>query len=382
MMLKVLQVANTLAVSDGGPARNSTDLNIALNELPEVSAQLIWVHGDEAESVLRSRPAHAPALPDPGPQRVRISGRGSRAWTPWRSLAQLVRSDVVVLHGYYLAWVPVVAAACLLTRRPYVITPHGSLTRHQRKASRGRKRVFETAVGWWLRAGAAGFVVGSEMEAAELAEAFPSSRAGVGGVGTFPPAHWKAEQAPQEPLRLITLSRISPKKRIDLCIEAVRALVDSGADVRLRVAGTGPVELVAELRELARREAVSDQVEFVGELRGDAKTDALLAADIFLMPSDDENFGIGLAEATAHGLPVVTSNGVAAARALLPDAGVVLNPPSAAGIATAVRHLSEPARFRRAQAAARASAEASFSWTSAALDWERHLRRVAERELL
>ena len=81
------------------------------------------------------------------------------------------------------------------------------------------------------------------------------------------------------------------------------------ADWRLVIAGNDDSNHLPELeRQIAELE-LADQVELVGPLFGDAKEQAYLNADLFVLPSYSENFGIVVAEALGYGLPVLTTTG-------------------------------------------------------------------------
>jgi glycosyltransferase involved in cell wall biosynthesis len=278
------------------------------------------------------------------------------------------KADVVILHGYFLFWIPIVAAVCLVSGVRYVLTPHGSLTLYQSQFGRGKKRVFELLVGWWVRRGAACLVTGSEAERKEINKQYPATRARVGGVGTTMPTIF-AQGPVHQPVRLLSLSRIAPKKRIDLMIEAVAILNKSGNSATLAVAGTGDETLRRNLHDQAIALGISDSVVFLGQLSGDTKSNRLTSSDIFLLPSDDENFGIGLAEALAYGLPSVVSERVAASTAMIPGAGVVLSSPSPATIAAAVTNLIASNQFSTCRQLARTSAERAFRWEVVAARW-------------
>ena len=110
---------------------------------------------------------------------------------------------------------------------------------------------------------------------------------------------------------LLFLSRIDAKKGIDLLLRAF-------VDVRMRVPGTmlviaGDLSSVyaAEMRALAISLGVDADVLWPGFLSGTDKASALADADLFVLPSHSENFGIAVAEAMAAGLPVVVSDQVA-----------------------------------------------------------------------
>ena len=113
---------------------------------------------------------------------------------------------------------------------------------------------------------------------------------------------------PNGRLRLLFLGRISPKKGIENLLRAVRDLDDP--DITLAIYGTGPKEYEATVirlaDELGFREGV---VTFAGHVNGEAKRQAFLSSDVCVVPSFSENFCIVVAEALAHGVPVIASHG-------------------------------------------------------------------------
>ena len=108
---------------------------------------------------------------------------------------------------------------------------------------------------------------------------------------------------------LLFLSRVHVKKGIDLLINAVAELKDKMTGYKLLIAGEGDESYISELKELARKSGVEDIVEFIGGVYGDKKWELFQKADIFLLPTHSENFGIVVAEALASGTPVITTTG-------------------------------------------------------------------------
>lgn len=373
--MKIIQVVNTLSVADGGPARNSFELNISLNQRPDIVADLFWIHGDASESVVHNYDNLLGELPQPGPMRLGIRRNPRlRVTSLWEFVGKAYRCDVVVVHGYYLGWVLPLALLLMLLRTEFVITPHGSLTLHQQKIAITKKKIYDATIGQIVLRLTSGFVTGSKIEAEELQSKFPASSVQVAGVGTSLPRDYRRSHNWSKPGRLLSLSRIAPKKRIDICIEALAILRANRVDVELDVVGTGDNKLLSELVALANRLKVSDCVHFHGQLSGDAKTQMYLAADIFLLPSDDENFGIGLAEALAHGLPCVASTRVAAAISMSPDSGIVIDSPNGESTAAAVQNILSNFDPFESSLAARACAIREYSWRSAAERWKSALQ--------
>jgi glycosyltransferase involved in cell wall biosynthesis len=369
--LRVLQIINTTSISDGGPARNSLELNLSLNRLPDFSAQLCSIHGQSKDSVLNDIDSRSVPLGWTPP--VFVESTGTSRWALVRILAEHIRrSNVVVIHGYYLSWVPLAAFLCRRYGVPYLITPHGALTTHQRQVSVKKKRYFEIAVGKWIRRHAAGFVTGSEAERREVLEHSPRSKVSVGGVGTghFDRASFPDFGGLHAPIRLLSMSRIASKKRVDLSIEACAVLEGRGIDFEFVIAGSGDDELKSRLMQQTISLGLSSRISFVGEVSGARKKEMLRDSDVFLFPSDDENFGIALAEALARGLPSVTSAAVAASHGLQNPAGIVLVRPTADSIADAIQDLVDSDDFGQSRLAAYDFAASRFDWNNVALEWK------------
>jgi glycosyltransferase involved in cell wall biosynthesis len=108
----------------------------------------------------------------------------------------------------------------------------------------------------------------------------------------------------------ITMGRIHPKKGTDILIEAFAATLASDPQWRLVIAGPDSEGMEKELEALAERLGVAGKITWTGMLRGPLKWGALAAAEVFVLPSHQENFGIVIAEAMSCGLPVILSDKV------------------------------------------------------------------------
>jgi glycosyltransferase involved in cell wall biosynthesis len=107
--------------------------------------------------------------------------------------------------------------------------------------------------------------------------------------------------------RVLFLSRVHPVKGILNLLHAWAAVMPKGW--RLKIAGPDEGGHLAEVIALARALGIDQMVEFLGEVDGEAKRQAYLEADLFVLPTFSENFGVVVAEALAHGVPVITTRG-------------------------------------------------------------------------
>ena len=121
--------------------------------------------------------------------------------------------------------------------------------------------------------------------------------------GTFRSRHGLPADRPL----VLFLSRIHPKKGLELLLPA---FARAAGDAHLVIAGPDDNGHGAIVKRLAADLKLSDRVLFTGMLRGADRVAAFADADLFVLPSHQENFGIAVAEAWAAGCPTIISDQV------------------------------------------------------------------------
>ncbi|MGH8050664.1 MAG: glycosyltransferase [Arenimonas sp.] len=148
---------------------------------------------------------------------------------------------------------------------------------------------------------------------------------------------------------LIFMSRLDPVKNIESLLQAFKvSLVNMPQDVVLLMAGDGDVHYKQSLLVLAAELEISERVIWAGHLQGDIKASALRGAELFLLPSRSENFGIAAAEAMLIGLPCVLSKGVAIAEAAANEGAVsIIDSDDVVGMAANILQLVNDDQLRK-----------------------------------
>lgn len=291
-------------------------------------------------------------------------------------LDALATADLVHLHAAYL-W-PGFAAARLAARAgvPYVVSPRGMLVRDliERK-SRIPKTLWIALVERRTLAGAGAIHVTSEAEAGAVRD-LGLDRAPIvvvpngvdlpaPGATTEDAGPW-AGAAPGQ--RLLCLGRVSWKKGLD---RAIRTLARLEGAV-LVIAGNDEEGLRPALERLAAEAGVGPRVRFAGPVEGDLKWSLLQSADLLVLPSLSENFGVVVLEALGVGTPVVVTPEVGAAEIVRAhDLGAVEAgeperlAPAIAGL------LRDPARRRAIGERAASLIRSRYGWAAIAAEMER-----------
>ena len=109
---------------------------------------------------------------------------------------------------------------------------------------------------------------------------------------------------------VLFLSRLDPKKGLDLLLPAFADVVKEYPRAALVIAGNGEPAFVEALKRKATRMGIAREIVWTEFLSGDDKWAALADADIFVLPSYSENFGIAVVESLVCGVPVVISDRV------------------------------------------------------------------------
>ncbi|MEM9356595.1 MAG: glycosyltransferase [Pseudomonadota bacterium] len=138
-------------------------------------------------------------------------------------------------------------------------------------------------------------------------------------------------------LRLIFIGRLDPIKALDNLIASLSLLPRGFAN--LRVFGSGQCAYERHLRNLVAAAGLDELVEFEGHLEEDRKSQAFAEADVCIIPSHVESFGMVVAEALAHGVPAIISKGVPWSDVQARNCGI-LTDNSPRGMARAVLEIS------------------------------------------
>jgi glycosyltransferase involved in cell wall biosynthesis len=265
----------------------------------------------------------------------------SNSFALWSHLRRAVEhADVVHVHGTFN---PVSSAGMwrgLLADRPVVVRPFGTLSRYTFSRRPALKHVYHAAIDSpaLRRAAAIHFTTESERIEASRLRAVDASRSRV-----VPPP-WPLADGPRlqrQPRTssgktVLYLSRIHQKKGIEMLVDAWPSVCRQVSGARLVIAGDDSDSFGQAIRTRVAALEVRDSIEFVGFATGEAKARWLANADVFVLPSLHENFGIAVVEALFAGLPVVVSPGVALAEFIQQRGLGVVAQPTAKDIAAAV----------------------------------------------
>lgn len=175
---------------------------------------------------------------------------------------------------------------------------------------------------------------------------------------------------------LLAVGAIVQRKGYDVLIAALAGL--KHLPWRLVIAGdrTRAPETVRQLDDAISDSGLADRVDLAGAVPDEHLSRLYGEADLFVLPSRFEGYGMAFAEALAHGLPVVATTAGAIPDTVPADAGVLVPPENVAALAGALRRLIEQPAARAALAAAARSARFP-SWSEQAAKFAQVLERVA-----
>lgn len=229
----------------------------------------------------------------------------------------LPRFKVVEIHGIWVLATWQAAQTCLKLGVPYIIRPHGSLDPFDLQKRALLKKCLGPIYVRWLLRNAAGIVCTANLEAERLvtyganpirhAMPLPVPLPVTSGNGH---AFRKTHGIPADAFVVIFLSRVDYKKGLNFLIPALGRLKSEYPRLWFVMAGTGTSEFGIQVQRWLAENNVAGFTSQVGFISGQDKLDAFAAADIFALPSLNENFGIVNIEAMHAGLPLLISDEV------------------------------------------------------------------------
>ncbi len=225
--------------------------------------------------------------------------------------------DIVSIHTIFSALTWRAALACDAAKIPYVLHPHGSLDPFDLKKHAVAKAMLGPLITKRVISGARALVLTTQRESDAIVDygagverhAVPLPVSVPDRTGDGAQFRMRFGIAPEAKVVLF-LSRLDEKKGLDLLIPAIVRLTTRFPDLRLVIAGAGDRRFSDWLQRFIERNGAGHVATCVGFVAGPDKADAFAAADLFALPSRNENFGIVVVEAMHAGVPVLISDNV------------------------------------------------------------------------
>lgn len=310
MQYKTLHVVASLAPKDGGPSRTVTHLTDALVQ-----------HTDIGVTLLTQSLPNDPTIESQCSQVDRhVLYHHSRlmlksGWPMRRELARAtMQKDIALVHSHGL-WLPVnhwTSRAARKMRAPLIIQPRGMLEPWAINHKAFKKRLAMLLFQQRDIDTAKAIIATSLPEYQNLRSLGLKQPIAIipNGVvidtDTTRPNNTCLKNK-QDERSVLFLSRIHPKKGLFNLLEAWAQISPKGW--RLKIAGPDEGGHLQEVMAKARQLNIVSSLDYLGEVNGELKSATYQSADLFVLPTFSENFGIVVTEALSHGLPVITTKG-------------------------------------------------------------------------
>lgn len=375
--MRILHVQETLARNYGGPSKVLPELAKAQAEAG-LEVEILTTNADQPHGVY-----HAPGrarLPDSAvwvnycPSFPRLLRFSTGVVGFLRRNAR--RFDLFHIHGLYRFPPSYAGYAARKAGIPYIIRPHGSLDPYlfaRSSRSLPLKRTYERLIDRpnLEAADAIHYTTEDERDRAAFLKLRPRAFVVPNGLDWAPYDALPARGALRARLGLdgcplvLFLGRLHHKKGMDILIAAFDALRRGMPAARLVIVGPEPDGYGAQVRKWVAQRGLNDAVLFAGAMTGTDVLQAYVDADVFVLSSYTENFGMSVVEAMACGRPVVISDQVNihsdVARA---GAGIVTRCDSGEVSAALFALLGDEARRRALGEAGRSLVRGRFTWAA------------------
>ena len=323
--MRVLQIVPSISLIYGGPSQMVLGLSSALaRQGVEVTILTTDSNGDTGQEPL-DVPLNTPIEQD-GYKIIYFRCAPFRRYKfsvdllKWLNL-HAATFNLAHIHALFSPVSSVAATICRRQKVPYILRPLGTLDPADLRKKRQLKQLYAAILERANLAGAAGIHFTSVQEA-KVSERFGvSTRDLVIPLGVIPPQPPLKKEGtevrqqfgiPVDVPLVLFMSRIDPKKGLNLLLPALEALLAEGLNFHFVLAGTNPQDPNYEekIKSQIETSLLRSHTTITGFVTGELKSALLQAADLFVLPSYYENFGIAVAEAMAAGTPVLISDQV------------------------------------------------------------------------
>jgi len=266
-------------------------------------------------------------------------------------------ADLVLIHSLYQLSSTVAAYYCRKFRVPYVVRPHGILD--PTLARRRRWLLKWVYIQFFEKKNlnsAAAIQFSSNMEE-EIARDFmmitsPKLLIPEGiNVEPFEKLPFRGSFRARYPVMdgkslILHLGRLHQKKGLELLVEAFFQIAKRREDVHLVLAGSGDADFVMRITKMLHDFGIFERTTMTGQLGDHDKLAILQDADIFVLASYGENFGLSVVEAMACGLPVLISDKVGIWREIVEAGAGIVAPCNSNKIADQLEKLLNDSELR------------------------------------
>jgi len=297
--IRILHVVPTLSQTADGVAtfvRDLTETLIASGNNARVAA-LAWAPLRESPSYLGTFPLGW------GPRRLGVSPQMRK-----RLKVEVDMKMVDIIHNHGLWMMPNVYAgnACRNSSCKLMVSPHGTMTPWAMSRNHFLKMIFWNFFQLRSLKEASCFHATSENEYQDIRKLGFNQPVCILPCGVN--VSVLKQKRSNERRQLLFLARIHPIKGVDILLQAWHLIENKFPDWDLCIAGPDNGGYLAEMQRLARNLNL-ERVKFQGPLYGDEKLKAYQNAELYVLPTHSENFGITVAEALAVGTPAIVTHG-------------------------------------------------------------------------
>jgi len=280
-------------------------------------------------------------------------------------------AEIVHSNGLWVMPAIYPARAARQAQKPLVISLRGTLSPVALKRSRFRKNLFWAAVQGAAVRQASMLHATSEQEYRDIRRFGLGQPVAIVSNGIDVPASAERRSEASGRKTLLYLGRLDPIKGLENLFGAWQQLAAHHLDWQLKIVGPDSGGYRAVLERLAQDLAL-ERIMFVGPRFGAEKQAEYAAADLYVLPSFTENFGMTVAEALAQGVPVVTTTGTPWAKLRDHNCGWTV-PADVCGLEMALREAFSlpPSQLSAMGARGRLWMQREFSWQRVAADFER-----------
>ncbi|MBD2597805.1 glycosyltransferase [Nostoc spongiaeforme FACHB-130] len=320
--MRILQIVPSISLIYGGPSQMVLGLAPALaKEGIKVTVLTTDSNGDTGQQPLNV-PLNRPIQQD-GYEIIYFRCAPFRRYKFSLDLLNWLKShanefDLAHIHALFSPISSAAATVCREKKLPYILRPLGTLDPADLQKKKQLKKLYVELIERQNLAGAAAIHFTSQQEAKISARFGVNTKDLVIPLGVKPTQRISSSAVrsqlgiPEDVPLVLFMSRIDPKKGLNLLIPALEKLLANDCKFHFVLAGTNPQDPDYEnkIKFQIENSPLRSHTTITGFVSGELKAGLLQAADLFVLPSYYENFGIAVAEAMVAGIPVVISDQV------------------------------------------------------------------------